>query len=231
MPAHLGTTDVDMLLTMSTGLEEHAEELEAALLALGFAATKADGGWRWHSRVDGRRMVMEFLCDTDVREFEVVRLPACAYLGALNLRGTGFVRSDWSWQQVTSDLPDLGRTTVDVRFAGLAGYLLSKCVAVRTRSAEKDHYDLPYVLIYNKEGGPAAAAEYLRASPLSSSIGSLRSTLIEVRERYATVTRRGPADYAEQMRLVEPEADERLLRAAAVAAVSEFTGSLLDHGR
>jgi len=114
--------------------------------------------------------------------------------------------------------------------AGLEGYLLPKCVAARTRAADKDYYDLPYVLLHNRVGGPAQAATQLREGQLAEQLSGLRSTFVELRERYGRTSDRGPTSYAEQMRLVEPDADASLLRADAVAAVQEFLDELgFDH--
>lgn len=69
---------------------------------------------------------------------------------------------------------------MDVRFAGLEGYLLSKCVLARTRTAAKDYYDLVYVLMNNRAGGPEQAAMQLLAGELATDLRALRSTFIEI---------------------------------------------------
>ncbi|MGO9753796.1 MAG: hypothetical protein ACLP22_20260 [Solirubrobacteraceae bacterium] len=61
-----------------------------------------------------------------------------------NLRGTGYVARDFTWQEITGELTDGTEVTIRVRFAGLQGYLLSKCITVRNRAATKDYYDLAY---------------------------------------------------------------------------------------
>ncbi len=43
--------------------------------------------------------------------------------------------------------------------AGIAGFLLAKCAATRSRRKPKDWYDIAYVLLHNDIGGPAAATE------------------------------------------------------------------------
>ncbi len=48
-------------------------------------------------------------------------------------------------------------TYVD-RFRGLAGFLLAKNAAARSRQRPKDWYDIAFVLLHNDEGGPEAAA-------------------------------------------------------------------------
>lgn len=116
--------------------------------------------------------------------------------------------------------------SVRVRFAGLQGYLLSKCVAVRTRAATKDYYDLAYVLLHNRAGGPEGAADRLLSGQLADAVGSLRSTFLEVRERYRRPADIGLRSYAEQAVQVDPEAHHAILRADAVDAVQRFFTAL-----
>jgi hypothetical protein len=100
--------------------------------------------------------------------------------------------------------PGGGEVSVRVRFAGLEGYLLSKCVAVRTRGLEKDYYDFAFVLLHNRAGGAEAAAAQLRQGNLSDALPALRSTFLEVRERYVRSNDVGPASYADQSLQVSP---------------------------
>jgi hypothetical protein len=218
---HLGTADVDVLLITHVHADRDYGAVERALGRMDFEPFEED--WRWRGRVGDRPVILEFLCDLDDHpEGEVIRPAGCEVLSAANLRGTGYVALDFTWEEIEATLPN-GRTVrVRARFAGLEGYLLSKCVAARTRAADKDYYDLPYVLLHNRAGGPAAAAQQLRDGRLAEHLSGLRSTFIELRERYRRTSDRGPACYAEQMQLVEPNADAALLRADAVAAVQEF---------
>jgi len=126
------------------------------------------------------------------------------------------------WEELSGTIADGTQVRVRARFAGLEGYLLSKCVAVRTRAATKDYYDLVYVLLHNRAGGPEPAAQRLLDGALADALGALRTTFIEVRERYRRTTDSGPVGYAEQAVEVEPEADPALLRADAVDVVQRF---------
>lgn len=222
---HLGTADVDVLLITHLDVERDYGPVEAALTRMGFAPFGE--AWRWRGRVDGRPVVIEFLCDLDTaREGEDIRPKGCEILAAVNLRGTGYVAEDFEWEEISGRLPGGKTATVGARFAGLEGYLLSKCVATRTRAADKDYYDLAYVLLHNRAGGPQEAARALKTGNLSSELESLRSTFLELSERYRRTTDSGPMRYAEQMLLVEPAAEAAALRADAVAAVREFVREL-----
>lgn len=225
-PPHLGTTDVDLLLSAHLAVEQDLGRLEAALQEIGFAPS--DHRWRWRGEVSGTPVKIEFLCDLDDRaDLRDVELSGCEVLTGWNLRGTGFVAADWHWQEVEAIDPESGEVSrTRVRFAGLAGYLLAKTVAARTRGAEKDFYDLAYVLLHNRAGGPAQAGGVILDGDLAGEIQALRPTLTEVGGRYAAATSFGPESYANESLRLDPTADERLLRADAVAAVREFLAAL-----
>lgn len=227
IPEHLGTTDVDVLLI--THVEPNADlgHVEAALDRLHFEPDPTVDGWRWRGSIDGWPVKIEFLSDLpDEREHESIRPVGCSRLSAQNLRGTGYVARDFAWEELTGTLLDGSTVRVRVRFAGLEGYLLSKCVVARTRAADKDYYDLVYVLLHNRAGGPEQAADQLLAGVFADELAGLRSTFIEIRERYGRTSDRGPIAYAEQARLVDVEADEASLRADAVDVVQRFIGRL-----
>jgi hypothetical protein len=192
-----------------------------------FDPVPTDDGWRWRVPIDGTVVTLEFLCDLpDHREREIIRPRGCAHLAAANLRGTGYVAYDYAWEDLSGTLPDGTIVTVRARFAGLQGYLLSKCVAVRSRAATKDYYDLVYVLQHNRLGGPEQAAEALSAGELAGELAALRTTFIEIRERYRRTADIGPTAYAEQALQVDPTADAALLRADAVDVVQRFIAAL-----
>ena len=222
VPEHLGTTDVDVLLITHVDPEVDLGGVERALKRIEFRPVESDG-WRWHGAVDGVPVKLEFLCDLpDHREHQAIRPRGCTMLAAANLRGTGYVARDFTYEQLVGELADGARVTVSVRFAGLEGYLLSKCVAARTRAATKDYYDLAYVLLHNRAGGPEQPARRLLAGALADELPALRTTFVEIAERYGRTRDIGPRSYAEQALEVEPDGDERLLRADAVDAVQRF---------
>lgn len=227
IPTHLGTTDVDILLITHLDPEADLGSVEQALQYMSFKPDPTEDGWRWSGPVDNATVKLEFLCDlSDQREREIIRPRGCSELAAANLRGTGYVASDFALKQLTGELADGRRVEVKARFAGLDGYLLSKCVALRSRAATKDYYDLVYVLLHNHAGGPEQAARRLLEGKLAYVLPSLRTTLMEVSERYVKTSDSGPVGYAEQALEVDPDADSALLRADAVDAVQRFFAAL-----
>jgi hypothetical protein len=227
IPQHLGTTDVDILLITHVEPDADLGGVERALERMNFEPDPTEDGWRWRGAVEGWPVKLEFLCDLpDHREGEMIRPRGCTNLAAANLRGTGYVARDFVWEELSGTIANGTQVRVRARFAGLEGYLLSKCVAVRTRAASKDYYDLVYVLLHNRAGGPEQAARRLLDGGLADALGALRTTFLEVGARYVRTTDSGPLGYAEQALEVEPEADPALLRADAVDVVQRFIEAL-----
>lgn len=227
IPEHLGTTDVDVLLITHVEPNLDLSAVERALEHLDFSPHPDQDGWRWRGLIDGVPVRIEFLCDlVDHREGESIRPAGCRRLSAANLRGTGYVSRDFTWEPLHGRLADGTRVEVRARFAGLEGYLLSKCVAVRIRAAVKDYYDLAYVLQHNRAGGPEQAARRLHDGNLQDALAPLRSTFLEVCERYRKPSDAGPQAYAEQAVQVDPTADEAELRADAVDVIQRFFDTL-----
>jgi hypothetical protein len=63
VPAHLGTTDVDVLLVTHLTVNDDLGPIENALEAMQFGPHAE--GWRWSGRIEDRLVKIEFLCDLD----------------------------------------------------------------------------------------------------------------------------------------------------------------------
>ena len=81
-------------------------------------------------------------------------------------------------------------------------------------------------VLHNRAGGPEDAAQALRDGPLSNALGPLKSTFLEIRERYRSPSDIGPRSYAEQAIQVDPQTPETELRADAVDTVQRFFTAL-----
>jgi hypothetical protein len=75
----------------------------------------------------------------------------CTALGAANLRGTGFAARDVVIQTLRGNIDGVLQP-VAVNVTGLAGFLLAKSAAARSRREEKDWYDIAFVLQHNDAG-------------------------------------------------------------------------------
>lgn len=226
VPAHLGTTDVDIHISFGVDADRDLSSLEHALEAIGAEPDPKIDGWRWRIQIGAVRVKIEFLCDRDdVAADQAIALPGCRLLTAANLRGTGFVARDWAEEELTGKIGG-EQVTVMAKYAGLEGYLMAKAHAVRHRGLDRDCYDLAFVLIYNRAGGPAQAAELLRGGQFAKDVASARALWHEIEARFAETDAFGPQSYAKQALLVDPEADSAELRQSAVSAVAEFIAGL-----
>jgi hypothetical protein len=157
---HEGTVDVDILLQLGFVYERDDVDfgwLEAGLIAAGFAPRPHGVGWRWWRTSDGYPVKVELICDVYDRPEQEIALPGCARASAQNLRGPAAALTSPVVRAVASDGRGLSGP-VGIRFASLGGYVLSKAAAAFGRALDKDFYDLAFVLLHNREGGPAAAA-------------------------------------------------------------------------
>ena len=226
-PRHLGTTDVDILLISHLDMadEPGLVAVERALKAIGFS--DAQDGWRWHGLVNGMQVTIEFLCDIDEHQSGVfIGSPRGSELAALNVRGPRYVAMDFYEHKLTGESADGDPISATIRVAGLGGYLLAKACALRDRALAKDYYDFAYVLIHNLAGGATQAAHLIRSGALADELPALRSTLIEVRERYRRTSDDGPSRFAEESLKVDPSLDAARARADAVTAVTIFMAEL-----
>jgi hypothetical protein len=96
VPRHLGTTDADLLIDMQMAQNVDLSAVERCLESLSFEPENVAAGWRWLGKVSGVLTKIEFLCELDDQPAEVVAIATgCKSLGAMNLRGTGYVREDF----------------------------------------------------------------------------------------------------------------------------------------
>lgn len=226
-PQHLGTTDVDLLIALHIEAKFDFGPMETALENLQFEPDLKVEGWRWWGLVSGARVKFEFLTDLDDQPSNVVvKLPGCGRLTAANLRGTGFVAEDYQEVDLVGELPSHEEIVVRAKFAGLEGYLLSKAHAARERGEAKDYYDLVYVLLFNRLGGPVQAATALREGRFGPRLGSMQSVWRELAARFAHSGHIGPRGYAEQALLADPSGTLALYREDAVGAIQEFLREL-----
>jgi hypothetical protein len=229
---HVGTTDVDVQVNLEiAGGSVNASRLEAALHTAGFAPDH-QRVWRWQDHsAPGLVVKAEFLADLDdVPNQATVNFDGCDQLGAVNLRGTGFATRDWQLRPLTAPGPN-GAVNVELRVAGLAGYLLAKTHAAYRRRATKDWYDLAYVLIHNDAGGPRRAATAVIDRFAADITGETRTALDDLASNFAGPDAQAPQAYAETMLDLHPEHDWDLLTNDAVTAVEEFMAGLAGEPR
>ena len=230
-PPHLGTTDVDVYIELGVANDDATlVALEGALRAASFAPDgRRTGGWRWRGDIDGTLVKVELLGERPDAANESVTTAPSGALGVLNLRGTGFVARDHEGRMLRGRLSDGTQVSVEAHFAGLQGFLLAKMFAARARGLDRDFYDLVYVLLHNRLGGPAEAARAIRAGTFRNDLPSLLMTLREIGERFRDGSDAGATGYAReaaQTAQIDGQITAAELRADAIGAITTFLDAL-----
>ena len=220
---HAGTTDVDVQVDLEIAYGAvNAARLERALQKAEFVPE--DGRiWRWVADEAAVRTVVKFELLADLRDkpaVATIKFDECENLGAINLRGTGFASRDAEVRDLTARIGGV-IYDVQVRVAGLAGFLLAKAAAAYSRRAPKDWYDMAFVLLHNDAGGPTAAATQVRAL-FADDLRAVHTALDDLRANFDGPAAQGSRAYAAQMRVDHPELDPVGLAADASVAVQEF---------
>lgn len=220
---HAGTTDVDVQADLEIACGAiNARHLEQALHDAGFEPDN-ERVWRWTTDGPSPRTVVKFelLADLDHAPAETtVNFDECDQLGAANLRGTGFAARDIEVMELHSQV-DGDERMVQVNVTGLAGFLLAKCAAARSRRKPKDWYDIAFVLLHNDTGGPDEAAQAV-LQRFGSELDTMRTDLDDLLANFDNPNAQGPRAYAEQMLIDHPDLDSTTLAADAVIAIEAF---------
>lgn len=119
------------------------------------------------------------------------------------------------------------RRTVEINVAGLAGFLLAKAAAARTRRKPKDWYDIAYVLLNNDYGDSRQAADRVR-EVFGSEIGSMTNTLTDLKANFGGSDTQGTMAYVAQITQDYPDLDAATAAADCQLAVEEFCGLFLN---
>lgn len=223
--AHVGTTDVDVVIGLALGDEtpETYRTLENNLKRTGFR--QGESSFQWVRDVDAVRVKVEFLCETDQVEPGRIYRPRSEHtgpsLGAFNVRGAHLVRDDFIECEIEGERLDRGgNSRVSVRVANVLPYVVLKAFAFQDRHENKDAYD-PLFTLLNHQDGPRGAGLAARRSPIAKH-PDIVAALSLLEERFSDVAQDGPNSYAAFLAM--PGADDEFarLRREAVATIREF---------
>jgi hypothetical protein len=227
--AHVGTTDVDLVIGVALGDEtpDTYLTLQNNLEKSHFDPTEP--GFRWAREVDGIKVVVEFLCETQSVPAGFIFRPKAgstgSNVGAFNVRGANLVRYDFVERVLEGErLDGGGNSKVTVRVANLLPYTVLKVLAFQDRHENKDAYDLVFCLLHFGDGPDAAGKEAARSAVARHA--TVTGALELLAERFGNVGQDGPSSYATF--LAEPGDDEAAarLRREAVATVRTFLDAL-----
>lgn len=225
VPAHVGTTDVDLVIGLALGDEtpETYRTLQNNLEKAHFE--QQEPSFQWTRVVDGVAIAVEFLCETDEVKPGRIYRPKGEYtgakLGAFNVRGAHLARDDFIEYEIEGErLDGGGQSRVSIRVANVLPYTVLKIFAFQERHENKDAYDLVFTLL-NFEDGPRAAGIAARKSAVAQHPQVVEAlTLLE--ERFRDVGQDGPNTYAAFLARPDDEDEKARLRQQAVATVREF---------
>ncbi|MFM0282582.1 hypothetical protein P0D75_31700 [Paraburkholderia sediminicola] len=166
VPAHAGTSDVDIVLNLQVlAGDDTYDNLADQLKARGFERFVKDGrpsSWRWLRKVSEHESVLvEFLRDPDEK------LPAGKIasvkgegVSALAINHVGIVHEWYLEREVTTELLDDGGIATEiVRFANVTAFIVLKSLAFDQRAENKDAADLIHVLRYANSGDVEVAVQ------------------------------------------------------------------------
>jgi predicted nucleotidyltransferase len=231
VPAHVGTTDVDLVIGLALGDETPEtyrtlqNNLEKALFE------QQEPSFRWARQVEGVTVLVEFLCETDEVPWGRIYKPKGEYtgskLGAFNVRGAHLVRDDFVEQAIEGErLDGGGQSRVFVRVANVLPYTVLKIFAFQDRHENKDAYDLVFTLL-NHQDGPRGAGRLSAASPVAQHPQVVEALLL-LEERFRDANQDGPNAYASFLANPDDEEEKARLRQQAVATVRAFLSGLRD---
>jgi hypothetical protein len=205
--AHVGTTDLDLCLSVALVDGDTAEyaRIEQLLKSIGYEPT--DTSFRWVRR-EGLEIEVEFFCPAspDRPAGELFRPKAAdnptakhnlgGRLTALALDAGETLTADVQEYDWHGTLPgDRGEATATIRHTGALGLLMAKVKALRLRDKDKDGYDVAWLAHH----WPGGAAEALATAMTTSHAWSegLRDELVETLSVYFGAEGRGSVMYAD----------------------------------
>jgi hypothetical protein len=157
VPAHAGTTDVDIVFNLQVIAEgEGYASLSDQLKQRGFIRYVRPGGnapssWQWEYKIaEHERVVVEFLHNAADRSQEG-RLTSIddEKVSALGIRHAGVVHNWYREKNVTAELFNGGGWTTElVRYADVTSFVILKAIAFDQRAENKDAGDLVHVMRY-----------------------------------------------------------------------------------
>ncbi|TIQ03835.1 antitoxin [Mesorhizobium sp.] len=170
VPAHAGTGDVDVVIQLHMLANTDAyHTLADNFKKLGFARGTNSAGkavsWRWETRSNGTKVILELLADDPEKSGgKVVELPTDGNVSALNIPHSAIVFDHHKTREIKAELlGDNGVASVTLHYADLVAFTSLKAYAVDQRDERKDAHDLVYCLTHC-EGGIDAAAKEFRAA-------------------------------------------------------------------
>lgn len=208
VPAHYGTSDVDVVLNLQViaegeGYDSLAHQLESRGFRLYQDPERGEKAWRWEYPLsDTASVLVEFLQGSNGRGGRPVPIDGEA-VAALVIPHAEMTHDWYLEKEISVGLPDGGGIAVEtIRFADVVAFILLKAIAFDNRGEPKDAADLIHVMRY--AGDPEHVAglfvERIKSGeyPDSVAVGmeALRQKFADGSGGHEGYTLTGPAKYA-----------------------------------
>lgn len=231
-PAHIGTTDVDIVLDVQVLLAgQDYSSLRSQLKKAGFRRLEKDGkpsSWQWQLEARGVPVVVEFLVNSDnPNEKGLVPLDG-EEISACRIPYAGMTKDWFETHTIRFQRPDgAGISTETIRHADAATFVALKALAMKSRHEPKDVADLVHVL-RNYDGSPTSIAEQYAARLMAGAYSEpLQLALATLEEKFCTdqhtdgYLKDGPGRYVQFYEITDEEPRTLELRQVS-GLVTEF---------
>ena len=225
---HAGTTDVDLVIQLAVedSFETYAT-LQKNLKESGFELGQPS--FQWSRQVDGSKVAVDFLCDTDQVAAGAIYKPrqrTGAGFCAFNAPGAKLAIQDFIEVDIEAErLDDGGLSKVPVRVAGVLAYVVLKILAFQERHQNKDAYDLIYTLANYPDGGPRSAGLAATTSPIRE-MPQVVEALRLIEERFKDAGHDGPSAYSNFRADPDDAVRKEQYRNEAVLAAERFLSAV-----
>lgn len=150
-PAHVGTTDVDIVLDVQVLLaREDYSSLRDQLKKAGFQRLVRDGkasSWQWQLVVNGVEVIVEFLVNSDSPEEKGLVPLDGEEISACRIPYAAMAKAWFVAHTIRFPRPDgAGISSETIRHADAAAFVALKALAMKYRHEPKDVADLVHVL-------------------------------------------------------------------------------------
>ena len=231
-PAHIGTTDVDIVLDVQVlAVGEDYSSLRTQLKKAGFRRLEKDGKsstWQWQLEVHGVLVVVEFLVNSDNPDEKGLVPLDGEEISACRIPYAGMTKDWFETHTIRFQRPDgVGISTETIRHADATAFVALKALAMKNRHEPKDVADLVHVLRHY-DGAPTSIAEQYAARLTAGAYAEqLQLALATLEEKFCTdrhtdgYLKDGPGRYVQFYEFTDEETRTLELRQIS-GLVTEF---------
>lgn len=241
VPAHFGTSDVDIALNLSVLATGKYASLSEQLLSRGFSrwVDPKNGwstAWRWEYRISPKQVVLvEFLRGSteDCPPSKIAQLDG-EEVSALSVQHMEIVHDWYESRKIEAEmLGDRGVTIETVHYADVPAFIILKALAFHSRAEKKDTGDLIHVLRY-----AGTLEEVVRQFAERANSGlhpeAIKACRIALKERFCSTLKTegheliGPKSFAQFILGKGAEQDELIREARYASGIIEEFLKMLD---